>query len=514
VLLLLDWSVARPRTIEQEEQVKSREEIMEILEAFDLTGSFRDAGELAGCSHHTVAAYVAKRDAGELPDDGPERRERIIDPFLGKIEEWVERSSGKIRADVAFDKLTALGYSGSERTVRRAVAEVKANYRRGRRRVYRPWIPEPGMWAQWDWGTGPQVAGRATVLFCAWLAWCRFRVVIPCWDRTMPTLIGCIDRAMRAFGGAPTYWLTDNERTVTIDHVAGVPVRHPEMVAIGGHYGITVATCVRADPESKGGSEATVRIAKADLVPTDANLRDDYQSWAELVEACEAWMVEVNGRAHRATRRAPVEMLAEEQQRLHCLPEVAYTAAFGETRRVSWSATISYGGVTYSVPHTLADETVWVRVDGNQVVVTHCGACGPVEVARHERSTPGHPMIDDAHYPPRPAGPLARQPRPTSAAEAEFLALGAGARLWLVEAASAGTSRVKVKMAEAVELARLHGQVHVDWALGHAATYARFADGDLASILATHPVGEQRAATDGHSLQHGTSAWEGFGGPR
>ena len=41
----------------------------------------------------------------------------------------------KIRADVAFDKLTALGYTGSERTVRRAVAEVKANYRRGRRRV-------------------------------------------------------------------------------------------------------------------------------------------------------------------------------------------------------------------------------------------------------------------------------------------------------------------------------------------------------------------------------------------
>ena len=27
---------------------------MKILEAYDLTGSFRDAAELAGCSHHTV----------------------------------------------------------------------------------------------------------------------------------------------------------------------------------------------------------------------------------------------------------------------------------------------------------------------------------------------------------------------------------------------------------------------------------------------------------------------------
>lgn len=491
--------------------MKSREEIMEILEAFDLTKSFRDAGELAGCSHHTVAAWVTKRDAGQLLSGEPVRRERVIDPFMDKIEEWVERSDGKVRADVAFDKLVALGFDGSERTVRRAVAEVKGHYRRGRRRVYRPWIPESGMWAQWDWGQGPSIGGRATNLFCAWLAWSRFRVLIPTWDRTTPTLIGCLDRSMRAFGGVPTYLLTDNERTVTIDHVAGVAVRHPEMVALGGHYGVTVATCVPRDPESKGGSESTVKIAKADLVPTDANLLDDYASWGELVDACEAFMVSVNSREHRGTRRAPADMLGEERHRLHRLPTRAYTAVFGETRKVSWSATISYGGVTYSVPHGLVEETVWVRVDGDEVVATHCAAGGPVEVARHRRSTPGNPVIDNAHYPPRPAGPLGRQPKPTNPAEVEFLALGEGARMWLVEAASAGTSRVKVKMAEAVDLARLHGVERLDWALGHAATFGRFAEGDLASILASRPPGEQRAADEGHSLQPGTGAWEGFG---
>ena len=52
--------------------MKSREEIMNTLEAFDLTGSYRDAGELAGRSHHTVARCVAKRDAGGLVPDGPE----------------------------------------------------------------------------------------------------------------------------------------------------------------------------------------------------------------------------------------------------------------------------------------------------------------------------------------------------------------------------------------------------------------------------------------------------------
>ena len=41
---------------------------MEILEAFALTNSYRAAGELAGCSHHTVEHYVTMRDHGLLPD--------------------------------------------------------------------------------------------------------------------------------------------------------------------------------------------------------------------------------------------------------------------------------------------------------------------------------------------------------------------------------------------------------------------------------------------------------------
>lgn len=47
--------------------MKSAEEIMEILEGFDLTASYhRDAAELAGCWPNTVAEWVARRDAGTL----------------------------------------------------------------------------------------------------------------------------------------------------------------------------------------------------------------------------------------------------------------------------------------------------------------------------------------------------------------------------------------------------------------------------------------------------------------
>ncbi len=438
----------------------------------------------------------------------------MIDGFMPKIEEWVERSNGRVRGDVVFDKLVAVGFEGSDRTVRRGLAAVKLNWKAGRRRVYRPWVVEPGMWAQWDWGHGPKIAGRQTYLFCAWLAWCRFRIVFAVWDKTLPTVISCLDRSMRAFGGVPTYWLTDNERTVSTGHIAGIAMRHPLIVQVGHHYGVTVATCVPADPETKGGVERTVQIAKADLVPTDTNLRDDYASWAELVEACAEFMIKVNGREHRVTRRARVDMLIEERDRLRRLPDVAFTAAFGETRKVSWTSTISFGGVPYSVPHTLADQVVWVRVDGDEIVATHIptiGRCRSRQACPVDAGEPAHRRRPLSATPGRRVGPPApadergrsrvlgtRCRRPD--------VVGRSRRRW--------ASRVKVKMAEAVQLSRLHGVERVDWALGHAAMFERFADGDTASIIAAHPVGQRRRADEDHSMQPSTQAWANSGRPR
>ena len=47
---------------------KSGREIMEIFEAFDLTGTAWSAAQLTGCDAKTVARYVAVRDAGGALD--------------------------------------------------------------------------------------------------------------------------------------------------------------------------------------------------------------------------------------------------------------------------------------------------------------------------------------------------------------------------------------------------------------------------------------------------------------
>ena len=485
---------------------------MEILAAYDLTGSVRSAAVLVGCSHHTVAAHVAARDAGR-PVGDLARRPRVTDPYLDKIEEWVEASKGRIRADKAHEKLLALGYGGSDRSTRRAVAGVKAAYRLGHVRVHRPWITEPGMWLQYDFGDGPKVEGRATVLFVAWLAWSRFRVVIPLRDRTQPSVIAALDRTFRLLGGAPTFVLTDNEKTVTVEHVAGVPVRNRETVSFGRHYGVAVLTCQPADPASKGGVEASVKVAKADLVPKDTNLRDQYGSFAELEAACEAFMKEVNHRVHRVTRRVPVEMLAEERTRLHRVPDEPHTVVFGLARRIpSNTPMVTFEHGQYSVPQHLLGEQVWVRSHGagsqEQVVVVHHGEQGPVEVARHLRATPGSPQINDDHF----GGPATKHPgqyrvRPRSQAEREFLAIGDGAHVWLSEACAAGTGKIRAKMDAAVTMAKVAGNTRVDWALGHAAVNGRFGHHDLASILNAHPPTTTRQAGESRSLAQGTSGW-------
>jgi len=410
-----------------------------------------------------------------------------------------------------------MGFTGTDRSTRRAVAETKTAFKAGHRRKYRPWIPEPGMWLQFDWGEGPRVGGRRTQLFCAWLSWSRFRVVLPAWDQTLGTLVSCVDSTLRRIGGAPTYLLTDNAKTVTMDRVAGVPVRHPEIVATGRHYGCKVETCEPFDPESKGGAEHTVKIAKADLVPTTANLLSAYSSFTDLADACVEWCERINARVHRETAAAPAARLSAERAHLHVLPLEPHAIALGEERLVDADQTIRFGSVRYSTPDGHQGGKVWCRVAGEELVVTARTPAGLAEIARHELSTPGNPRILDAHYPHHPGGNLPREPRirPRTEAEVAFLALGEGARRWLVEAAATGVTRIRAKMARAIELAAVLDTERVDEALGLAAIAGRFAEDDLASILdhlaATGAVTEVVVADENHSAQPGTSGWGRLG---
>lgn len=115
---------------------------------------------------------------------------------------------------------------------------------------------------------------------------------------------------------------------------------------------------------------------------------------------------------------------------------------------------VTFENAQYSVPAHLLGARVFVRTHGTgpgeQVIIVHPGAAGPVEVARHDRARPGSPAINDEHFP----GSRTRIP-----GDYEVRARSAD------EAAAAGTARMNVKMAEAVTLAKTAGTDQVDRAL-------------------------------------------------
>jgi hypothetical protein len=71
--------------------------------------------------------------------------------------------------------------------------------------VHRPWVPEPEMWAQYDFGDGPRIGESATILFCLWLAWSRLRVVLPLPCKSQASVFATVEVALRRAGGVPAY---------------------------------------------------------------------------------------------------------------------------------------------------------------------------------------------------------------------------------------------------------------------------------------------------------------------
>jgi hypothetical protein len=129
--LSVSQSPARYRARISRPGLKKAEEVMEILEAYDLTGSFRQAAALVGCDHKTVAQWVEVREqTGGAPPARAKHRRPVADAVSVKIEELVDRSRGQIRADQTHRKLVAMGYEGPSAAGARSTVGAPADCRR------------------------------------------------------------------------------------------------------------------------------------------------------------------------------------------------------------------------------------------------------------------------------------------------------------------------------------------------------------------------------------------------
>jgi transposase len=444
---------------------------MDIIAAYREAGTYRGAAEIAGTTHKTVKRVIVRQEAGGA---APERvpRGHNYDSVTGLVAERVSKTQGRISAKRLLPAARAAGYAGSDRNFRRLVAEAKAVWRREHHRGRRPAVWSPAEHLVIDWGV---LAGLH--VFCAVLAWCRFRFVRFAGDERSGTTLALLAECFEVLGGVPGTVLADRMGCLRGGVVANVVVPAPEYVRFAAHYGFRPDFCEAADPESKGIVEHLVGYAKADLMVPQAPFGD----LAAANAAAAAWCAEVNAAIHSEICAVPAERLVIERELLAPLPSLRASIGRLVLRKVDRLSCVRFGSARYSVPVRLIGEQVGLRTDDGRLLAI-VDSAGQV-VAEHVLVPPGEASVRDEHYGgPRPAP--RRAVRPKTAAEKEFCALGPVAEAFITGAAAAGATRLPAELAELNTLRAAHGEPAFAAALDRAVAFCRWRAADVRSILA------------------------------
>jgi Integrase core domain len=448
--------------------MKSAREKMDMIAAYRDVGSYRGAAVICGTTPKTVRRAVQRARVGGQFDR--KSREKNVDAVRDVVAKRVEKTHGRISAKRLLPEAIAAGYVGSARNFRRLVAEEKQAWRREHHRGRRPGVWSPGETLIIDWGQeGP------LHVFCAVLAWSRFRFVRFAADETAGTTLRLLAECFEVLGGVPKVVLADRMGCLKATTVANIVVPTAEYVRFATHYGFRPDFCEASDPESKGMVEHLVGYSKSDLVvPGEVCVSDLVGANAGAV----FWCAEVNSTEHTEICAVPEIRLVTERSLLGALPSLRPSIGKRVTRKVDKLSCIRFGSARYSVPMTLIGRVVEVEVTEGRIRVIHLGTT----MAEHALVAPGETSISDEHY----GGPRhrpTRAPRPRSATERAVLDLGPAAEAFIVKAAASGASTLGSELPELLRLEAAFGRPAVVGALERAVAFGRFKVGDVRAIL-------------------------------
>lgn len=333
----------------------------------------------------TIAAQLGiHRDAvmrsighlGREPRNGPPPS--VLDDFKPVVLQILDRYP-TLRATRVYDMLVGRGYTGSLRTLRRYVRQVRP---RPKTEVFLRLETVAGEQAQIDWGhVGKlQVPGgqRALWVFVMVLSYSRALWAELVVDLTVHSLLRSLCRAAEYFGGMPRQWLFDNAKTVVLQREGDAVRFHPALLSLCASLHVSPRLCGVRKPEHKGSVERAIRYLKERFFAA-RTIHSIEQGNAQLLDFIDEVTM---ARPHPVQRQLTVaEVFEQERPRLLPLPNAMPSVDLVRPVSSDKTATVRFDKNRYSVPPLHASKSLTLVASDTHVRLLD----GSAEVAVHER---------------------------------------------------------------------------------------------------------------------------------
>jgi len=367
----------------------------------------------------TVRKYY-KMDCAPEDNHSKVRKQMAFDvePFKSAIVEIVERNPGcymssvydvLVERFVGQDGLDAL--PGNEQTLRNYIRHLRESGQidekaEPRRRYDVVDVPPPGEKAQVDFGQW-DCGGGLVVHFACVLLWHSRLLGVFAQDHRFNAEEAC--RALHRFsckcGGRVKTLVIDQDSVFVSEEVYGEVFETETFKAFLEEQEMTLWVCNKADPESKGCVENSVKFVKSSYFSARS-----FGCIDEVLRTLPAWVERKNRRIHQGTYQVPQSVFEQvEKPALRPLLPSLYEAAptFLVPAPVNGQPYVLHRAVKYSVPWEMCYTTAYKRVIGPKLhiyddrrrhVCTHdiCGVKGSFVRLDEHRRQPASDWLDTA----------------------------------------------------------------------------------------------------------------------
>ena len=323
----------------------------------------------------------------------------VMDPFKAIIEEWLkkDKSQPKKQRHTAHRIYTRLvrehNFTGSERTVRQYVSQLKANLQQ----MFIPLEFDPGADAQFDWGEALVYMRDKLIpvqVLCMKLSYSGKPFVMAFPTQRQEAFFEGQQQAFNWFKGVPARISYDN-LTLAVQKVLSGRNRQEQQAftAFRSHYLFQSHFAIPRHPQEQGRVESLVGYMRRNyFVPVPR-----VKSFEELNWLLQERLREDDLRPAVGKEISIGEAWEQEKGKLLPLPRIPCRCCLTHPVKANHLSLVNFDGNRYSIPVEFGMARLTLQAYVWRVEI----ACGDRTIARHERSyAKGQDILNIDHYLP------------------------------------------------------------------------------------------------------------------